>query len=136
MGALSRIALIGLALVATGCLAHRTDVAGSRSERSTLTLAEMSRQPFETAYDAVVALRSTWLHERGPSTLDNDAKVVVVVYLDNVRLGDAETLRSVPMRVVASMQHLDGIEAQARFGIGHAAGAILVQSHNPVKGDR
>ncbi|MDB4917848.1 MAG: hypothetical protein JWM95_5492 [Gemmatimonadetes bacterium] len=125
----SRCLLVVLLSVAlAGCLQHRTDTAGSRSERSVLTLAEMNRQPFDNAYEVVVALRNTWLHDRGPSTIGNDARVAVVVYLDNVKLGDQESLRSVPMRVVGSMKHLDGVEAQARFGIGHAAGAILVES--------
>ena len=57
---------------------------------------------------------------------------VTLAVLASATLGclshDPAALHSIPMRIVSSMRHLDGIEAQARYGIGHAAGAILVES--------
>ena len=53
----------------------------------------------------------------------------VQVYLDGVRMGDIEHLRAIPESMVYAIRHYDPLEAQARFGIGHNAGAIQVLTH-------
>lgn len=52
----------------------------------------------------------------------------IQVYLDGARMGDVEQLRTIPASLIQYIRHLDANEAQARFGIGHNAGAIIVST--------
>ncbi|MES2179875.1 MAG: glycosyl hydrolase 115 family protein [Gemmatimonadota bacterium] len=110
------------------CLPHRpTEREAERLDRTVLTEKDFADLHVETAYEAVEALRSNWLHERGTLTLTGTPSVVLV-YLDNVKFGPVETLRTLPLHRVSSMRRLDGVEAQARYGIGHASGVIEVET--------
>jgi hypothetical protein len=106
-----------------------------RPDRSVLTQESLRDQHYENVYQAVEALRSNWLLSRGPDSFT--APSIVLVYMDNVKLGGVEWLRTVPISAVSTIQHLDPNEATARYGIGHGAGVILMQSfaaakHEPV----
>jgi hypothetical protein len=109
-----------------GCATTGSAGRGPASDRNVITQAQLDAQHFETAFDAVSALRSNWLQERGPDSFQSPTKVQV--YVDNVRLGEVETLRTVPARIVSFIRHLDGVDANARYGIGHGAGAIVVST--------
>ena len=100
----------------------------ARIDRSTLTGDEIHGEHFETAYDVIEAKRSNWLLDLGPMTMDSTHKVAVQVYFDNVRLGRVEALRQIPVKTISTIHHLDGLEAQARYGIGHGAGVIQLES--------
>jgi len=95
-------------------------------DRNLLTGEQLRSQHFENAYDAIEALRSNWLASRGPDSFQTPT--IVLVYLDNVRLGGVEMLRGISTQSVASIQRFDGLEATARWGIGHGAGVIYVTS--------
>lgn len=93
-----------------------------------------------SVYDVVFALRQHWLSTRGvelsetPSvTLDERGAQVtsavaaaLVTYLDNVRLGDQEQLRAVPISGVLAVRYYDAAQATLRFGAGHRHGVIQV----------
>jgi hypothetical protein len=100
-----------------------------RLDRATLTQGQLAEQHVENAYDAVQALRSNWLQERGPDSFLRPSRVIV--FVDNVALGTVESLKTVPIRYVVSIHHLDGLEATARYGGGHGAGAIVVSTYPP-----
>lgn len=76
-----------------------------------------------TVYEAVSRRHAAWLAGRG---MFEAGRAGVVVYRDGVAVGGAEALRGIPMSEVAEVRRLDSIEAAHRFGLGHAAGAILV----------
>lgn len=107
-----------------------------RTSRDLLTLAQLKELRVENAYDAVEAVRSIWLRERGPTSFtksgatvsraDSLTGTVPLVYLDRVKLGTVEEMKRVPMRNVFSIQHFNGIEATSRYGVGHSAGVILI----------
>lgn len=94
-----------------------------------------------TAYDLVYTLRRPWLNTRGielsetPSVtmLDGGGAIVtpasnptLVVYLDNVRLGDQEDLRTIPVDGVIEVRFFDAAQATYKWGAGHNHGAIQV----------
>jgi hypothetical protein len=81
-----------------------------------------------TARDAVRRLRPHWLRRRGPVSLRNPNADAVVVYLDGVRFGGPESLRTIVASSVLMIRHLNASDATTRFGAGHAGGAILVQT--------
>jgi hypothetical protein len=113
-------------LVLAGCV--RSPASGTPSpDRSILTRAQFEDEHFETAYDVIAALRANWLLDHGPDSFSNPSKVLV--YLDNVQLGTVETLKTVTTRIVYSMEHMNGVAANARYGIGHSAGVIVVSTY-------
>jgi len=54
--------------------------------------------------------------------------VNVVVYLDDVRLGEVTTMRNVTAMSVKEIRYLSATDATQRWGTGHGSGAIQVIS--------
>lgn len=77
-----------------------------------------------TAYDVVRSLRPNWLHTRGPDSFTNPGQIQV--YLNDMRLGGVEQLRSLPTSGIAFIQWYDGISAAGRWGLDHGNGVIYV----------
>jgi hypothetical protein len=86
---------------------------------------------FSTVYDAVAALRPNWLRTRGPDSFRSPSQIQV--YVDNMRFGGVADLRQIPTLSAYYVQWYDGLEASARWGLGHGAGAIYV-STSPTRG--
>ena len=82
---------------------------------------EWGNRNFYSAYDAIAALRPMWLNKRGP---DGE----VQVYVDENHVGGVEMLRTQRTASISIMRHLDGIQASARYGLGHDQGAILIST--------
>jgi len=99
-------------------VSHRSDL---------ITLDEMERKHWTSVYDMVSELHANWLNTRGPDSILGDPGQVQV-QLDDVRLGDASTLRSLPVVNIAYVQYFDPISASARWGLGYNHGAILVST--------
>src|SRR5688572_27893850 len=102
------------------------DLPPSRADRREITRAQMLAGNYVTVYDAVIAMRSNWVRPRGPDSFSSPSQVLV--YLDGNRLGDVERLREFQPTLVATVRYLDAIAAQARWGVGHAAGVIEVRT--------
>ena len=117
--------VLSSSFLVTGCQRRATDGV-SPSDRNMLTLAQLGDHRFTTAYDAVEALRSNWLNSRGTDSFQKPS--AVRVYLDNVSLGDKETLRTIAIGSVYYIKYFDGISATARWGLDHGAGAIYVST--------
>lgn len=119
----SRFALAVVAILVTGSACAGRAQPGSAPpptrDHNTLTAEEFSQRAFYSAYDAVEALRPSWLNLRGPAG-------AIQVYVDDNHLGGLETLRTIRPSSVAVIRHLDGIQGGARYGRGHEQGVILV----------
>src|SRR5947209_5015472 len=102
-----------LALASAGCSFHR-DPGGSALNRNLLTREQFSDKGYTTAYDLVAALRSNWLSTRGPDSFQSPSQVMV--YLDGVRMGGIDALRSIDLRPVTYIRYFDGVTATARWG--------------------
>lgn len=98
--------------------------AGPRVERDVLTAEQLSTSSYATAFDALEALRINWLKPRGTDSFRSPS--TVVVYLDNVKLGGVETLRTLQLPSIRYIRHYDSSRANARWGLGHGAGVIQV----------
>ena len=112
-------------LLASACGGGGTTQAGTAAttpvDRETLRPEEWGTRNFYSAYDAVAALRPMWLNKRGPDGS-------IQVYVDDNHVGGLEMLRTVRTTSVSMIKHLDGIQAAARYGLGHEQGAILVST--------
>ncbi len=114
--------IAAVALLACAPSARRPGSA--RPDRQLLSSADLLKGNFINVYDAIASLRSSWLVVRGADSFSNPSEVVV--YQDAIRLGNAETLRRVPIRDAKYIRHYDGVAATARYGMGHSAGVILI----------
>jgi hypothetical protein len=94
-----------------------------------------------SVHDLVHALRKQWLNLQNISlretptitaqgkrgalvTPANDP--TLIVYLDNVKLGDVEELRSLPLAGALEVRYYNAGQAMRRWGSGHEHGAIEV----------
>ena len=85
-----------------------------------------------TAYQLVQSLRPQWLVGRGITTLAQAAGAEdIVIYLDNARLGNRETMRRIALGPVQYLRFFRAPEATQRWGGGHLHGAILISTRNP-----
>jgi hypothetical protein len=125
-----RVTMLAAAVLVSGC-APRLRTSEVR-DHGMLTKEQITENHFNTAYDAVEALRSNWLKARGPDSFQSPSEVLV--YLDNTRLGGTDTLREIAANTIYYMRFFDGVAATGRWGIGHAAGVIYVSTH-PVGAD-
>lgn len=112
-------ALAGSVACAGASTGKRTHV-----DHSVLTQAQLEERNFHNVLEAVQALRSNWLNERGPDSFISPSRVWV--YLDNTRMGGVQTLSQISTQHVSSVRKLSGIEATTRWGLGHGAGVISV----------
>lgn len=111
------------------CASARTNAAGTLSSAGSnvLTAAEIVASHVSDAYQAVVQLRPNFLRLRYESPVPTVTQsYAVAVYLDDLLVGDAETLRSIPLGDVRTIRYLPPMEADMRFGGQHPGGAILV----------
>jgi hypothetical protein len=138
--ALAAHALAALVAAALGCASTappaqtaaptgvRRHGAARRVDRSVLTQAQLEENHFHTAYEAVAALRSTWLTPRGPEASP------VWVYFNENWYGGVERLREIPASVIVYIKHYDGITATARWGLNHGQGVIYVSTLPAARG--
>lgn len=108
--------------------------AGPRGSANLITQEEIAGGSYQTALDIVQNLRPSMLRGRGVTTGVTGADASgyegpvagVVVYLEEVRLGSVESLRSIPAAGVKEIRFVSARDATTRWGTGHPSGAIQV----------
>ena len=120
-----RAAVLVLSLGAACAAAPKGD-RPARVDASTITEEQLTSRHYQNAYEAVHALRSNWLSTRGADSFRAPSQVWV--YVDHQKFGGVETLSSITTQGVTSITHLNGIDATARYGLGHSAGVISIHT--------
>ena len=140
------LVLYGCATTGTGSDTAGTSTSASSATRSRdlITTEEIGKSGAQNAYDLITSLRPNWLNTRGEHSFRETARTqgrsevvtpglpMVVVYLDNARLGGVETLRQVLVPALTSIQYFDAKAATFKWGAGHSHGAILVSTTSPL----
>jgi hypothetical protein len=116
--------VLGLLLLVGACATAGTG--GERSPRDIITRTQLEQSTASTAYEAIERLHPQWFQLRGQQSLSG--RTDLVVYLNNARMGGRESLRGISLAGVEYIQRFDAPAATVRWGIGHAAGAILVST--------
>lgn len=119
-------AAVAVATILTGCAGQRF-ASKSGVDRNLLVPGQFAEKGYTNPYDVIAALRSNWLEARGPNSFQSPTRVQV--YLDGVRMGGVEALRTIDLRPVTYIRFFDGVAATARWGLDHGAGAIYVSTH-------
>ncbi|HEX2093069.1 MAG TPA: TonB-dependent receptor plug domain-containing protein [Longimicrobiaceae bacterium] len=127
-----------------------------KRDRNRISQEEIQQSSASNLHDLVQGLRPHWLRIRGPSgrlqpamsgtpassgqplvdpglAATSSGKPLmelgpqeIFVYVDGVRFGNQETLRTLTVSDVASLEFLDASSATQRWGTGHPNGAIVV----------
>jgi CubicO group peptidase (beta-lactamase class C family) len=118
---LGALAVVALAL---GC--QSTPREGRRLDRSVITREQMLKGDYVTVYDAVVAMRSSWLRTRGPDSFVLPSSVWV--YIDGTRAGGVEVLHNIQPTLITTVRFYDGPTATGRWGVDNGAGVIHVST--------
>lgn len=130
MSSLSRRLLFLMIVPLLGCGggARSSSDPGSigRSNRDVLTADDLRSTGSTNAYDAVSALRSSWLRPRGPDSFSNPGQVWA--YVDDVRVGGVDRLRRISITQITYIRYYDGRAASARWGLDHGQGVIFVST--------
>ncbi|HEY8164840.1 MAG TPA: hypothetical protein VIF83_04725 [Gemmatimonadaceae bacterium] len=139
---------VAICIVVTLSAGYATPALGQRREstrtdsRSVITTAEIQMYGSNgSVHDLVHALRRQWLDLQQISLRETptieaqgkrEARVTrasdptLIVYLDNVKLGDIDELRSLPLTGVLEVRYFNAGQAMRRWGSGHEHGAIEV----------
>lgn len=112
--------------VVVSCASASSDRSAPSRDWDVLTTAEVQASNQTDAYGLIRTQRPNWLRQRGRQSVNLQS--ALVVYMDATRLGGVESLRSIPINMVTSIQYLDATSATQRFGTGHGMGAIVVSS--------
>lgn len=115
-----------LLIAVSACAGNSGRRADRAYDSSVLSEEKLTDAHFLTLYDAIEALRPSWLKARGPDSIYNPTSVLV--YVDGNKFGEVGSLRSIDPASIRYVQFLDGLAASARWGLGHGAGVILVVS--------
>ena len=126
-----RLVLLAAIAVAAACSSAPVAEDGPRMRNSNVLLVdeiEASRSPGWTAHDLITSLRPQFLRSRGVSSLRSTAPTTAAVYVDGMRFGEIESLRSLPALQILRIEYINASDATTRFGTDHVGGAILIST--------
>lgn len=104
---------------------------GERPASDRVTRSEIVASSAANAYDLIERLRPNWLRVPSTGSLSGIRNRIIVVYLDGQRLGDTQSLRSLSVTAIQSMQWLDATRAETvlhEVGSQPIGGAILIKT--------
>jgi hypothetical protein len=111
----------------SGSTAGDAAVPGVTMGSDVITAAELGEAKTSNLYDYIRAHRPRWLERERP-TSSVDQNTGLVVYVDNTRIGDAESLRHMTPGGAILVRYLSPSEAHAEYGPGHLNGVIQVRT--------
>lgn len=119
-----RTTFLLLLVALTSACGARSGPNANNTRSDLIVLSEVSGGSFTNVFDLVQAMRPNWLRARSPNSFQSPG--VVQVYVDDVRLGGVENLRSLAVQGVQYIRWYDPISASSRWGLNHEQGAIVV----------
>lgn len=124
-----RALVLALGLFSSACAAASTSTRPVRSAgRDVITAAEIVASRVTDVYQAVSQLRPEFLRKRSGVLIAPYRVPQVIVYLDELEFGTAESMRHIPLSRVRLIRYLSATEADLRWGGHHPAGVIHVST--------
>ena len=118
---------IAALVVLAGCSAGSGGTEAPRLRRDIITRGQIEEMNATDAFDVVQRVRPEFLRQRGQSSITGGEQLAVV-YVDGVRRGGPEILRSLRTNEVEEIRFVNGTDATTRYGTDHGGGAIEVKS--------
>ena len=100
----------------------------SRGPSDVLGHTEIQSVSVNTAHEAVIRFRPEFLRRRAEPAPTDPNGGMPVVYLDGVRQGGADALRTIPARVIVEIWYLTAAAASDQFGPYYPGGVIAVRT--------
>lgn len=101
-----------------------------RGPANLITEAEISAgTAYTNALEVVQNLRPQMLIPRGVGSDGSGlsaTSIPIIVYMDDVRLGEVQSLVNIPANRVREIRFVNARDATTRYGTGHSSGVILV----------
>lgn len=103
---------------------------GQRAGRDVITAAQIEAEGLEgaTAFEVVERFHNEWLLGSTATSPSDPPRLFPTVYVNDLRMGEIETLRTVPGGDITEIRFLDPRDADFRYGTGHRGGAIVVRT--------
>lgn len=133
--------VVGVLLGAAACASGSGGSGGAAPARAAgggatlITQEEIARTSYTNALEIVEGLRPSMLRSRGMTmgpiaagTSSQAASVSVIVFLDEVRLGETDRLSSIAASSVREIRYINARDATTRWGTGVSSGVIQVIS--------
>lgn len=119
--------VISMIIAACALAACASTPGGSASRvRNVITIDEIRTTTHANAYEIVQQLRPEFLRTRGATSINDTRPEQAVVYIDGLRAGGLDSLRSVSRDVLYEIRFLNGTDATTLYGTGHGGGAIQI----------
>jgi len=117
--------LVSVVVMATGVGCSTATQSGSASgDRNVLTREQLLATQEADLYGAIAQLRPQWLRARGAARISG--RVQVAVFVDDVRRGEIDQLRTIRLEGVDRVEFFSATEATTRWGTDVAGGVIAV----------
>jgi hypothetical protein len=126
------VVVLAFSIFVSACSSAGTTAGHGSSfdKRNIITFEEIkaAKTPGSSAWDLIAQVRPTFLRTRGTKSLRDLTQVRAVVYLDGIRYGNLESLRSLNAEDIREIEFMDSGDATTRFGTDHLGGAILIRT--------
>jgi hypothetical protein len=114
----------------SGCSAATQQQSGVSRNIDLLTREEVTEANRSSAYEVIEMLRPQWLQARSAQSVNRQGGGVIV-YMDDVRYGDLDSLRSIHSSGIFQMERFNATAASQRWGPGHSEGVIVISTRAP-----
>lgn len=120
-----------LSLAACSSATTGSGAASPQEKANTITSEEIAkaRTPGWYAYELINNLRPAFLKARNAITLESRDPIYADVYVDEVYLGDIDSLKSLPLEGIKTISFLNPFDAATRFAKEMPGGAIMIRTH-------
>jgi hypothetical protein len=126
----TRTSCLALLLLLAACSANPEGAGVRRSGSNDLILREeIAAVDRANAYETIEYLRPQWLRMRSDQSAIRQGGIVV--YLNETRFGDLNSLRQIAARDIQRMERFNTTAASQRWGPGHSEGVIVVSTRRP-----
>ena len=99
-----------------------------KTSADVLGFAEIQAVPVANAFEVVMRLRPEFLKRRVDRPAGEGIDGAPIVYLDGVKQGGTEMLRSIPIAPIYEIRYLSATAASAQFGPFYPGGVIAVRT--------
>jgi hypothetical protein len=115
---------VALGLVVGACAANpEGSVRGSGDIMSREEILAANRG---NLYEVIEMSRPQWLRMRSEQSVTRNGGILV--YMDDVRYGDLNSLRTIPARDIQQVRRYNATAASQRWGPGHSEGVIAIST--------
>jgi hypothetical protein len=117
-----------LALTACSAATSGTSSTGGRN-LDLIGREEIVASNRSTAWEVIEMIRPQWLQGRSVQSVNRQGGILI--YLDDVRYGNLDALRTINARDLWAMERFNGTAASQRWGPGHSDGVIVISTRAP-----